>query len=124
MQNTFSAIDYLHHIVDECEFIIQHSKYLDFDKFQENLMLQKAFFRSLEVVGEATKNISFPFREKYPAIQWREIAGMRDKLIHHYFDVDIQVVFDTCVVDIPDLAFNIKAILLLEENKNKNPTQS
>ncbi len=117
MQNTFSAIDYLKHITDECEFIIQHSQYLSFDDFQENLMLQKALFRSLEVIGEATKNIAFSFREKYPVIQWREIAGMRDKLIHHYFDVDLSVVYDTCVSDIPELAFNIKAILLLEENK-------
>ena len=83
-------------------------------------MLQKALFRSLEVIGEATKNIAFSFRQKYPAIEWREIAGMRDKLIHHYFDVDLPAVYNTCVADIPELDFDIKAILLLEENKSDN----
>ena len=77
MQNTFSATDYLHHILDETEFIVKHTDKLNFDDYLSNQLIQKALFRSLEVIGEATKNLSFSFRKKYPFIQWREIAGMR-----------------------------------------------
>lgn len=51
-------------------------------------ILKRAFIRSLKIIGEATKNISPKFREKYPDIEWREMAGLRDKLIHFYFGVD------------------------------------
>lgn len=93
---------------------------MTFKKLEEDIILQKALCRSLEIIGEATKNISFPFRDKYPQIQWRAIAAMWDKIIHHYFDVDFEVVYETCKSDIPELDVNIKAILLLEENKKDN----
>ncbi len=121
MQNTFSATDYLHHIVEEAEFIVKHTSELSFDGYLENIMIQKAVFRSLEVIGEATKNIDPSFRNKYPSVEWREIAGMRDKLIHHYFDVDDQIVYNTCKFDIPELLINIKTILAVEEASHTNP---
>jgi len=64
-------------------------------------MLQDAVIREIEIIGEATKNLSLEFRERYPDIPWRSITGMRDKVIHEYFGVDIDAVWDTATRDIP-----------------------
>ena len=114
---SFSNTVLLKHILDETEVILQNSDGLSMEKLAEDKILQRAFIRSIEVIGEASKNVEMGFRLKYPELDWRSMAKMRDRLIHHYFDVDIQVVFDTCILDIPNLAFDVKTILLLEENK-------
>jgi len=79
---------FLRHILDEVDYIIKESKGLRLEELMKNETLKRAFLRSLEVVGEATKNISMDYREKYPQIKWRELAGLRDKLIHRYFGVN------------------------------------
>ena len=77
----------------------------------KNETLKRAFLRSLEVVGEATKNISMDFREKYPQIKWRELAGLRDKLIHQYFGVNWNRVWDVIKNWIPEIKEDIERIL-------------
>ena len=63
------------------------------EEFNSNLMLQKAIVRSVEIIGEAVKNLSGSFRKQYSDVEWVAIAGMRDKLIHNYFGVDLDLVW-------------------------------
>ena len=85
---SLSNLEYLRHILDETAYLIAESKGLAKDAFIKNKTLQKAFVRSIEIIGEATKKLSDEFKQRYPQIEWRAIGGMRDKLIHSYFGVD------------------------------------
>lgn len=67
--------------------------------------------RQLEIIGEASKKLSKEFKEKYPQIPWRDISGMRDKLIHDYFGIDLDAVWDTISKDIPELEDRLKDII-------------
>lgn len=72
--------------------------------------------RSLEIIGEAVKNLPHEFRQKHPEIDWKTIAGMRDKLIHGYFGVDYELVWDVVQNKIPRLQNDIEAIIDREMN--------
>jgi uncharacterized protein with HEPN domain len=72
---------------------------------------QRAFVRSLEIIGEATKKIPEGFRKQYPSVEWRAMAGMRDRLIHDYFGVDYELVWDVVRNRIPELRGQIASIL-------------
>ena len=76
-----------------------------------NIQVQDACIRQIEIMGEATKRISESFKEKHPEVPWIDMAGMRDKLIHDYIDVDIKIVYQTVSVDIPILLPIIVKIL-------------
>ena len=108
------AKPYLEHILQECEFLVEKSKGIIFEDFIENPVLTRAFVRSLEVVGEAVKNLSDEFRKKYPEIPWKEIAGMRDKLIHEYFGVNYRIVWKTVQQEIPKLKKQVEEIMKKE----------
>ena len=73
----------------------------------KNHLAQDGIIRQVEIVGEATKNLSPKIRNKYPEVLWKDIAGMRDKLIHNYFGVDLGAVWDTAKKDIPRLKHQI-----------------
>ena len=109
-----SQPEFLRHILDECEFILQYAK----DKSEEAIIadetLNRALIRSLEIIGEAVKNLDGDFKLKYPHIDWKEIAGMRDKLIHGYFGIDYDIVYSTIKNNIPDLHHELKRIIELE----------
>ncbi|MGV8176161.1 MAG: DUF86 domain-containing protein [Methanothrix sp.] len=102
---------YLRHILDEIDFLEKSSKGIDFQDLLENDEKQRAWLRSLEVIGEATKNLSFEFREKHPEIEWRKVAGLRDKLIHHYFGVKWEIVWDVVVNELPSIRHEIDEML-------------
>ena len=106
-----SEIEYLRHIKEETSFIIEHINSISEDDFIDNIVLRKAIIRSLEVIGEATKRVNFDFRSKYNAIPWKEMAGLRDKLIHDYTGVDYPLVWKICVESIPELDFQIEEII-------------
>lgn len=106
-----SVREYLQHIQIETQFLLDNSANLDESLFFSNEILKRASVRSLEIVGEATKGIPQPFRDLYPAIPWREMAGMRDRLIHQYSGVNFRVVWETITLDLPELHKQISSLL-------------
>ena len=108
---------FLKHILDAINLIEEYLKDKSYEEFKDNHMLQDAVIRELEIIGEAAKNLSKEFRNKHSDIPWRQIAGMRDKLIHGYFGVDLDAVWDTATIDIPSLKERLQEILKKEEKK-------
>jgi uncharacterized protein with HEPN domain len=102
---------FIKHILDEIDFLIDASKGLDYEGLIKDETLKRAFVRSLEVIGVAAKNISSEFRQKYPDIEWRELTGLRDKLIHRYFGVQWEIVWDVVKNKVPRLKEKIGGIL-------------
>jgi len=86
---------YLEHILQECDFLVEESNKITFEDLIKDPVLKRAFIRSLEVIGEAIKNLPISFRDKYLKVPRKEIAGMRDKLIHEYFGVNYKIVWKT-----------------------------
>lgn len=113
------AKPYLLHILEECKFLREKSRNLTFEKFNSDPVIKKAFVRSIEIIGEAVKNIPFQFRNKYKSIPWKEIAGMRNRLIHEYFGVNYRIVWKTVKEEIPELEKNIKEIFKKEGRNYK-----
>ncbi len=108
---------FLKHILDAINLIEEYLKDKEFQEFTNNHMLQDAVIREIEIIGEATKNLAEDFKNKYPEIPWRQIAGMRDKLIHGYFGVDLDAVWDTATTDVPSLKERLQEILKRETLK-------
>ena len=112
-----SAIEYLRHILDEVEYLVNRTQGLTQPAFSEDETLKRAFVRSIEIIGEATKKIPNNFKRKYPDIEWRAMAGMRDKLIHDYLGVDYDLVWDVASNRIPMLGQELKQIIRNEERQ-------
>ena len=111
MNQSNDYLDKINHINDEANYLITKSKGLTHDYFIKDETLKRAFVRSLEIIGEAVKKIPKQVCEQYTKIEWNKIAGMRDKLIHHYFGVDYDLVWDIIENHIPKLKETIKLIL-------------
>ena len=103
--------EFLRHILDECSYIISVSEGLSYDDFLENETLKRAVVRSLEIIGEATKKIPADFKVKWNSIQWKNMAGMRDRLIHDYIGVNYAIVWDVMKNKIPDMHNQISEFL-------------
>jgi uncharacterized protein with HEPN domain len=109
-----SAREYLQHILDETTYIMTNAGDLDKAAFAQDETLKRAYVRIIEVIGEAVKQLPDELRQKYSAIEWRAMAGMRDRLIHNYFGVDYDIVWDVVVNKIPGLDAEIRLILAQE----------
>ena len=102
---------YLWHILDAIENIERFMDGLEKPEFIKDTLVHSAVIRQLEIIGEAVKNLSFGLRKSHQDIPWRDIAGLRDKLIHEYFGVDLSLVWIIAVRDLPKLKTPIKGIL-------------
>ena len=108
---SLSQVEYLRHILQEIDYVLRHSGELEKEQFFADETLQRAFVRSLEIIGEATKQLNNDFRATHDHIDWRSMAGMRDVLIHHYFGVNLQIVWDVVTVELPRLQPQVEELL-------------
>jgi len=102
---------YLTHIRDAIDTIEEYLEVVSYEEFTSNKMIIDAVVRELEIIGEASNNLSEEFRERHPDIVWRRMKDMRNFLIHEYFGVNIKVVWDTCKEDLPKLSKLINDLL-------------
>ena len=98
---------YLKHILESIHAIEQYVKDIKFEEFVDNKLVQDGVIRNLEIVGEASKRLSDEFKQAHQYIPWKDIAGMRDKLIHDYMGVDLLVVWETIKHDVPFLKLKL-----------------
>ncbi len=101
---------FIKHILESIVLIEEYIYNISNDDFIKSRQIQDAVMRRLEIIGEATKNIPDGFKKEYPDIPWREIAGMRDILIHNYFGVDLELTWTTIKENLPDLKNKLSAI--------------
>lgn len=110
-----SNLELVRHIFDECVFVLKYTQNKTEEQVIDDKVLVKALERSIEIIGEAAKKVDEEFKSKYPYIEWRKMAGTRDHLIHHYFGIDYDILWDIIKNKIPELHQSIMEIL--EENK-------
>jgi len=108
-------IEYLRHILDECLFI---KSVITTDITKDDLLrdetLKRAVVRSLEIIGEATKKIPADFKVRWNTINWKNMAGMRDRLIHDYMGINYSIVWDVARNKIPELIEQIQHVIIIE----------
>ncbi len=109
---SFEPRDYVRHIATETDYLLHASEGLSEEAFLADETLRRAFVRSLEIIGEATKNLPESFRTAHPQVEWRPMARMRDRLIHGYFGVDYELVWEVVQTKIPALRNALQQILL------------
>ncbi len=104
-------LPFLQHILSETQYLMARSRGLSKAEFSGDETLKRAFVRSLEIIGEATKQIPEEIRQKYRHVDWRAMAGMRDRLIHGYLGVDYDIVWDVITTKVPTLQREIEQIV-------------
>ena len=110
-------LDLLRHILVECEYIESViTPELDKEQMMEDKTLKRAIVRSLEIIGEATKKIPADIKLKWDEISWKNMAGMRDRLIHDYMGINYFIVWDVVKNIIPIVREQIASVILTEEN--------
>jgi uncharacterized protein with HEPN domain len=112
-------IHFIEDIVKAVEKIERYTRNLDYEEFSNNEMVIDAVARNFEVIGEAANNIPDQIKEKFPDVEWSEAVGFRNVLIHHYFGLDLEAVWDTIKENIPDLKKHITKVLKTEKKIEK-----
>jgi uncharacterized protein with HEPN domain len=103
-------IDFIHDILEATQRILAYTDKLSFDEFIKDYKTQDAVIRNLEIIGEAAKKISAGIHDRYPDIPWTTMAKARDRLIHHYFGVNLDIIWQIVSSELPFLEQQIKTI--------------
>jgi len=110
------AVSFLEDILEACRRIAHYIAGLTYDDFLGDEKTQDAVVRNLEIIGEATKSLPTELRKSHPSVPWREMARMRDRLIHHYFGVNVDIVWEIASNDLPGVVPQIEAIIQAKRN--------
>lgn len=103
--------EFLGDIQEAIKRIISYTAEMSYEEFLSDLKTQDAVVRNIEIIGEAAKNLTVGFKEVHKDIEWKQIAGMRDKIVHFYFGVKWDIVWDVVKNKLPDLQVKINEII-------------
>jgi uncharacterized protein with HEPN domain len=103
--------DYLGDIREAIQRIVAYTANLTYEQFVKDYKTQDAVVRNFEVIGEATKNLSASLKRNYPEVPWKGLAGLRDKMIHHYFGINYEIVWTIAREELSGLLSQIEDIL-------------
>ena len=111
-----SQVEFLHHILDECNYLLQEYHANTFSELTNNRRLSHAVCRGLEIIGEAAKNVDPEIKAKYPEVEWKKMSGIRDVIIHDYFGIDYEIIWQTLETKIAPLKEWIEIIIAKEKS--------
>ena len=109
---------YLLHVLDAINKIGEFTANISYENFVKNDLIQSAVIRQIEIIGEAANKLSFDLKDKYKNVPWQDVMGMRHKLIHGYFGVDVEIIWETLRKDVPILKRDVEKILKDLEDRN------
>lgn len=103
--------DFVQDIIDSINDVGNFIEGMDFEEFIKDKKTIYSVVRAIEIIGEATKNVPEHLRKKYPDVPWKKMAGMRDRLVHEYFGIDLEILWETAKEDVPQLKVPISKVL-------------
>ncbi len=111
MRNNLGDFARLSHVIEAIDEIDNYLGDIGFNSFEENSMMRFACIKQLEIIGEASKHITVEIKNKFSDIEWKQIIGLRNIFVHEYFGIDIKLVWDIIIHDLPFLKSKIQIII-------------